>query len=190
MNNRTGKNTSNSSHGPSNFAFWMISFMHDNPLLPMFRNPYRLLEAAGLKRGHKVLEVGCGPGYFTIPAAKIVGSEGFVLALDVHPRAIERVQKKIEKEGIKNVMPVLANASSTGLPDHSVDLAFAFGLRYIAGGLEKLTAELHRVLNTSGILSFERTRGSEKELIAEVSGPGFTNLGKKGRILSFTNQTQ
>ncbi len=190
MNNRTGGNTSNSSHGTSNFAFWMISLMHDNPLLTIFRNPYRLLEAAGLKQGHKVLEVGCGPGYFTIPAAKIVGPEGFVLAVDVHPRAIERVQKKIEKKGMKNIMPILANASSTGLPDHSVDLAFVFGLRYIAGGLENLTAELHRVLNTGGILSFERTRGSEKVLIAGISRIGFTNLSKKGRILSFTNQTQ
>jgi len=190
MNNRTGGNTSNSSHGTSNFAFWMISLMHDNPLLTIFRNPYRLLGTAGLKQGHKVLEVGCGPGYFTIPAAKIVGPEGFVLAADVHPRAIERVQKKIEKKGMKNVMPILANASSTGLPDHSVDLAFVFGLRYIAGGLENLTAELHRVLHTGGILSFERTRGSEKVLIAGISRLGFTNLSKKGRILSFTNQTQ
>ena len=190
MNNGAGKSASRFSHGTSNFVFWMISIMHDNPLLPIFRNPYKLLEAAGLKQGQKVLEVGCGPGYFTIPSAKTVGPEGFVYAVDVHPRAIERAQKKIVKEGIKNAMPILANASSTGLPDHSIDLAFVFCLRYIAGGLDNLVAELHRVLNNGGILSFEKTRGSEKELIAEVSRLGFTNLGKKGRILSFTNETQ
>jgi ubiquinone/menaquinone biosynthesis C-methylase UbiE len=148
------------------------------------------LEVAGLKEGQNVLEVGCGPGYFTIPAAKIVGPEGFVYALDVNPRAIKRVQKKIEKEGIKNARGILTNAASTGLPDGSINLAFVFGLRYIAGGLQNLMAELHRVLNTGGILSFERTRGSEKELIAEVSGFGFTYLNKRGRILSFTNRAQ
>ena len=190
MNNRTGKSASRSSHGTSDFAFWMISLMHDNPLLSILRNPYKLLEAAGLKQGQKVLEVGCGPGYFTIPAARVVGHEGFVYAVDVHPRAIQRVQKKVEKEAIKNVMPILANASSTGLPDHSIDLAFVFGLRYIAGGLENLVAELHRVLTNGGILSFEKTRGAEKKLIADVSRLGFTNLSKKGRILSFTNETQ
>ena len=190
MNTMTGKGTSRSSYETSTLAFYMISIMHDNPLLPLFRNPYKLLEVAGLKQGQSVLEVGCGPGYFTIPAAKIVGPKGFVYAIDVHPRAIKRVQKKLEKEGIKNARGIPANAASTGLPDGSINLAFVFGLRYIAGGLQNLMTELHRVLNTGGILSFERTRGSEKELIAEVSGFGFAYLSKQGRILSFTNQTQ
>ena len=78
----------------SNFAFRIISRMHDNPFLPLFRNPDKLLKAAGLKSGQKVLEVGCGPGFFTIPAAKIVGEEGFVYAVDVHPLAIRRVKAK------------------------------------------------------------------------------------------------
>ena len=63
--------------------------MHDNPLLPIFRNPHKLLKAAELKPGQKVLEVGCGPGFFTIPAAKLVGKEGFIYAVDVHPLAIK-----------------------------------------------------------------------------------------------------
>ena len=190
MNTMTGKSTSRSRYETSTLAFYMISIIHDNPLLPLFRNPYKLLEVAGLKEGQNVLEVGCGPGYFTIPAAKIVGPKGFVYAIDVNPRAIKRVQKKIEKEGIKNARGILTNAASTGLPDGSINLAFVFGLRYIAGGLQNLMAELHRVLNAGGILSFERTRGSEKELITEVSGLGFTYLSKQGRILSFTNQAQ
>jgi len=40
----------------SKFAFKIISLMHDNPLLPYFRNPDRLLKAAGLKPGQKVME--------------------------------------------------------------------------------------------------------------------------------------
>jgi ubiquinone/menaquinone biosynthesis C-methylase UbiE len=120
---------------PSNFAFRIISVIHDNPLLPLFRKPDKLLKAAGLKRGQKVLEVGCGPGFFTIPAAKIVGEEGFIYAVDVHPLAIERIQQKIKREGVKNVKPILANASESALPHQSVDLAFLFGLGHIAGGL-------------------------------------------------------
>ena len=86
-------------HHPK-FAFKIISLMHHNPLLPYFRNPHRLLKAAGLKPGQKVLEVGCSPGFFTIPAAKIVGGEeGVVYAADVHPLAIERVKGKIEGKG-------------------------------------------------------------------------------------------
>jgi len=47
-------------------------------------------------------------------------------------------EEKIEREGMKNVKPMLANASDTGLPDQSIDLAFIFGLHYIAGGWEML----------------------------------------------------
>ncbi|MCK4785694.1 MAG: hypothetical protein KAV87_18205, partial [Desulfobacteraceae bacterium] len=48
----------------SRIAFMIISLMHDNPLLPILKNPYKILRAAGLKLGQKVVEVGCGPGFF------------------------------------------------------------------------------------------------------------------------------
>ena len=186
MSNRIKKRHSRSDPHMSKFSFRIISLMHDNPLLPYFRNPQRLLKAAGLKPGQKVLEVGCGPGFFTIPAAKIVGNEGVVYAVDVHPLAIERVKEKIEKEGIKNIKPILTNASNTGLPDQSIDLAFIFGLRYIAGGLGNVIAEIHRILKPGGVLSFEKTRGSEKKLIEEVERGGFIYSGREGRLFLFT----
>ena len=98
MNKRTKGN-----RHQSNIAFYMITFMHDNPLLPLIRNPYKILERAGLKSGQKVVEVGCGPGFFTIPAANIVGEEGFIYAVDTHHLAIKRVNTKIKKAGINNI---------------------------------------------------------------------------------------
>ncbi|MBA7575961.1 hypothetical protein ES708_17797 [subsurface metagenome] len=81
----------------SNFAFGIISLMHDNPIIPIFRNPYRFLEAAGLKSGQKVLEVGCGPGFFTIPAAKIVGEEGSIYAVKIMPKKLTKMSMFIQK---------------------------------------------------------------------------------------------
>jgi protein-L-isoaspartate O-methyltransferase len=185
MFSRRNRGQSRSGLGTLNIAYLMIRLMHDNPILPMVRNPYKLLKAAGLVEGQKVLEVGCGPGFFTIPAARIVGNEGHVYAIDVYPRAVERVKKKIEKEALKNVTAVCTNASKTGLPGGSVDLAFLFGLRYIAGGLENMISELHRVLKSGGSLSFEKTAGSEMELVEEVKRRGFTHTGKEGRIFLF-----
>ena len=169
----------------SNLSFRILALIHDNPIRSFFCDPYKLLRVAGLKRGQKVLEVGCGPGFFTIPAAKIVGEEGVVYAVDVHPLAIERVKEKIEREGVKNVKPMLANASDTGLPDQSIDLAFIFGLRYIAGGLENVIDEIHRILKPEGVLSIEKTKGSAKKLIAEVERGGFIYSGQHARIFIF-----
>ncbi len=175
-------------HHYSNFAFKTIVLMHDNPLLPIFRNPYKLLNRAGLKSGQKVLEIGCGPGFFTIPAANIVGKGGIVYAIDTHPLAIEKVKEKIEREEVKNVTLILANASNTGLPDRSIDLVFLFGLRYIADGLENVISEIHRILKPEGVLSFEKTRGSEKKIIEEVEKGGLIYSGRKAKIFLFTKE--
>jgi precorrin-6B methylase 2 len=172
----------------SGLAFWMISVMHDNPLLPHLKNPYRSLEAAGLKPGQKVVEVGSGPGFFTIPAAKMVGEEGLIYAIDVNHRAIKRVEEKMQKYGLGNIKPILGNAAHSGLQDSSIDLAFIFGLRYVAGGLSNLVSEIHRVLKAGGILSFEKTKGSDAKLIEEVEGAGFVKNEKKGRALIFTKR--
>lgn len=185
MSHQRGRRGEEEGHHMSNFSFRIIELMHDNRLLPYFKDPYKLLRAAGLEQGQKVLEVGCGPGYFTISAAKLVGDEGVVYAVDVHPRAIERVKEKIAAAELQNMTPMLTNAAETGLPDDSIDLAFLFGLRYIAGGLEGLLTELHRVLKPDGKLSFEKTRGSAEKMIEEVERAGFHYNGKQGRILVF-----
>ena len=172
----------------SGLAFWMISLMHDNPLLHHLKNPYSSHEAAGLKPGQKVLEVGCGPGFFTIPAAKMVGEKGVIYAVDVNQRAIKRVEEKMRKHGLSNIKPILGNAANSGLQEGSIDLAFILGLRYIAGGLSNLILEMYRILKPRGILSFEKTTGSDDKLVMEVERAGFINTEKRGRIFVFAKR--
>jgi ubiquinone/menaquinone biosynthesis C-methylase UbiE len=171
-------------------AFWTITFMHDNPLLLLLKNPYKLLDVAGLKRGQKVLEVGCGPGFFTIPAARIVGEEGLVYAVDVNPYAIARVRGKVAREGIHNVTPLLANASDTGLPERSIDLAFLVGLGHIVGGQKKVLAEINRILRPGGVLSLQHTRGGRKLMIPEITQAGFVFTESKGTFFLFTKKNR
>jgi len=51
MGNRIEKRHHHGGLHASKSAFWMIRLMHDNPLLPIFRDPYKLLKAAGLQPG-------------------------------------------------------------------------------------------------------------------------------------------
>ena len=66
------------------FHYKIMYFMHDNPILGRIRNPYDILRNIGIKEGMSVLDIGAGPGFFTIPAAKIVGPNGRVFALDIY----------------------------------------------------------------------------------------------------------
>jgi len=156
--------------------FKMMSLVHET-LYGLFRDPYKALNAAGLKPGQKVLEVGCGPGFFTVPAARIVGEKGGVHALDTNPLAIERVQQKIEQEGVANVKTILADAAQTGLHGQSFDLIFLFGFAHSVGNLENILIELHRLLKPAGILSTEGRLWVSSEL--------FHPLERQGRISQF-----
>jgi demethylmenaquinone methyltransferase/2-methoxy-6-polyprenyl-1,4-benzoquinol methylase len=135
-------------------SFKTMSFIHET-LYGLFRDPYKVLKAAGLQAGQQVLEVGCGPGFFTIPAAEIVGEEGNVIAIDVNQLAVEHVQRKIKTQGVINAKTVLADAVQTNLPDQGFDLVFVFGFVRPIGDMQTIWAELHRLLKPAGVLAVE-----------------------------------
>ena len=147
--------------------FKMMSFVHET-LYGVFRDPFKALHAAGLKADQQVLEVGCGPGFFTIPAAKIVGERGSILSLDINPLAVEHVQQKIKAEGVTNARTMRAHAARTGLPDRGFDLVFVFGFARPIGGMESIWPEIHRLLKGAGVLSVEGRLGPPSGLFEPV----------------------
>jgi ubiquinone/menaquinone biosynthesis C-methylase UbiE len=155
----------------------MMALVHET-LYGLFRDPYEPLRAAGLRQGQRVLEVGCGPGFFTVPAAEIVGENGGVISLDVSPTAVAHVQQKVEEAGVTNVEVLLRNAADTGLPEESFDLAFVFGLGHVVGDVGDMWAELHRLLEPGGTLSIEGR--------LEPPGELFRPLEHDGRIARFS----
>jgi ubiquinone/menaquinone biosynthesis C-methylase UbiE len=172
----------------SHIAFWTIVFMHDNPLLRHFKDPFKLLRAAGLKSGQSALEVGCGPGFFTVPASKILGPEGKIYAVDVNPFAIKRIRKKEKHTGVKNIVPMCKNAACTGLPDESIDIVFLFGLPRIAGDSTKLYMEICRLLKPGGILALGKGRRARKMDTQGMEKQGFVYTGKETGVLRFEKE--
>jgi len=170
-------------------SFSMIKFMHANFLLKWLRNPFHILQSLGLERGQKVLEVGCGPGFFTFAAAQIVGTEGCVYALDVNPFAIEHVSKTIRQKGVDNIKVHHANASDTNLPQNHIDLAFFIGVPHVAGGIQPVLRELNRVLKSNGKISFHLGRWSEENLVEEMLESGFELIENRGSIRVFQKES-
>ena len=158
--------------------FKMMSFVHET-LYGLFRDPDKALKAAELEPGQKVLEVGCGPGFFTVPAARIVGEEGSVLAFDINPVAVEHVRRKIEEAGVTNARVIVADATKTDLPAGSFDLAFVFGLARPIGDMAAIWAELHRLLKPQGILSIEGRLRPPERLFRFVRRQGRTAQFRK-----------
>jgi len=116
--------------------------------------PLKTLQDAGVRPGQTVLEVGCGTGFFTLPAAKLIGEQGRLIAMDVTSDFITRVSTKVEAAKIKNVEVIKRNALDTGLDSVSIDTVLLFGvLPFPLLPLNRLLPEMHRVLKPEGRLS-------------------------------------
>lgn len=114
-------------------------------------NPVKTLQAADVKPGETILEVGCGTGFFTIPAAQMIGEQGHLIAMDVMSGYLEQVSKKVQAAGLKNVRIIKRDALDTGLESESVDKILLFGvLPFPSLPLNHLLPEMHRILKPDG----------------------------------------
>jgi len=157
--------------------FRTMAVVHET-LYGLFKDPYEPLRVAGLRPGQRVLEVGCGPGFFTVPASEIVGPEGEVTSLDVSPTAVAHVRRKVAEAGATNVKVIHANAGDTQLQAQSFDLAFLFGIGRVVGDVEAIWTELDRLLKPGGTLAIEgRLRPPARR---------YEPLDRQGRIKRYT----
>lgn len=131
-----------------------MSFVMESPLRRKLHDPVKTLKGARIRPGQKVLEVGCGTGYFTTSAAKLVGDSGLIHAIDVYPPSIECVSKKIRDAHVINVKLTNADAMDSGLPGSSFDLILLFGvIPAPVLPLDRLLPEMHRLLKPKGALA-------------------------------------
>ena len=91
------------------------------------QKPEKIIERSGIKKGMKILEIGCGSGAFTTFTARAVGGKGLVYALDIQPKMLEQLRIKLKKSNnrdIKNVKFILGSAYSLPFADNFLDLVY------------------------------------------------------------------
>jgi SAM-dependent methyltransferase len=81
----------------------------------------RVMDILGIREGAHVADIGAGSGWFTVRAAKRVGSTGIVYAVDINPEAITYINQRIQRDGIGNVHAILSGEDDPTLPKNSVD---------------------------------------------------------------------
>jgi len=109
--------------------------------------PFR---AGVIEAGDRVLDVGAGSGTDTLIAARLVGAEGKVWALDMTPAMIARLRRNIAHANATNVEVIEGNAESVPLPDASVDVVTSNGVLNLVPDKAKAVAEIFRVLRPGG----------------------------------------
>ncbi len=157
--------------------------------------PELVLEEAGLKPGHTLLDVGCGEGRFSLPAASVVGEEGKVLAFDTSEERIASLRRVIEEQSLEQIEAFVADVTETvPVPTGTVDVCLVANVFHglvengtVKGGL----SEIRRVMRPDGALAvveFKKNVGrppgpplsvrlDPEELEALLSQHGFDQRG-------------
>jgi ubiquinone/menaquinone biosynthesis C-methylase UbiE len=145
-----------------------------------FGDPGSRLIETGLEEGQVVLDYGCGVGSYTMPAARIVGKDGLVYALDIHPLAIEAVEKRRARQNLTNIRTI-CSGRDTELPDKSVDMVLLYDVLHSVHDKQGLLGELHRVLKPSGRLSILPDHMTKDELLQALREGGRFSLQTQHR---------
>jgi ubiquinone/menaquinone biosynthesis C-methylase UbiE len=156
-----------------------------SPFRYLTQNPTRLL-APYVSNGMKVLDVGCGPGFFSLPLAHLVGESGKVYCVDLQPRMIAILQGRARKAGLQDRIEALVCQKDTlGLHtlEPEVDFVLAFGVVHEVPDKARLFAELAAVMKPGASLLVVEPKGvvrkGELERILDIAqGEGF-DLGTR-----------
>jgi SAM-dependent methyltransferase len=109
---------------------------------------------AGLRRGMRVADLGCGVGLVTALLAELVGPEGHVVGLDASAAQLAQARERLTQGGT-NVRFVQASATDTGLPPASFDLVYCRYLLIHVPEPDRALREMRALLKPNGILVCE-----------------------------------
>ena len=167
-------------HGRGPSSFWL----HD---------PEKIFAELKLKQGDCFLDLGCGPGDYSIQASKIIGDSGLLYALDREKEAMDRIKEKMISEGCSNIRAIKSDITNPlPIDDSCVDVCLMATVLHIfqvrKAGLT-LFGEIHRVLKPGCRLAIieckkedqpfgppKHIRLSPEEVDDAVSGHGFKKI--------------
>ena len=128
-----------------------LSWIVDLPIRRRYMRP--ILDRVGMQPGETVLELGPGPGAFTVDAARRLGAYGKLIAVDIQPAMIAQVEARVRQAGLTNVETHVASAYELPIEDASVDRAFLVTVLPEIPDPVRGLREVYRVLKPGGVFS-------------------------------------
>jgi ubiquinone/menaquinone biosynthesis C-methylase UbiE len=133
------------------------AFMLNNPLRRAVARPARKVDSLGLTGSEHVLEVGPGPGFYSVEIARRL-TYGRLDLFDIQPEMLEKAQRQLERAGFRDVGYTTGQASEEfPFPDNTFDAAFLAAVIGEVPDKQACIRSLARVLKPGGRLVFAET---------------------------------
>jgi len=128
---------------------WWLAYTFDNPVRKLFHQPPKIL-GSYIEKGMKVVDVGCGMGFFSIGMAQMVGDEGKVISIDLQQKMLEITQKRATRAGLaERIFPHRCQPDKLGLTE-KVDFILTFWMVHEVKNKKSFFRELHSNLAPGG----------------------------------------
>jgi len=131
-----------------------VGYLLLSPFRKLRQNPKKIL-APYINEGMKTLDFGCAMGFFSLPMARMVGSRGKVICVDVQEKMIKKLQKRAKKAGLLNRMETrICYQDSIGLEylKEEIDFALAFSVVHEVPDAAALFSAINQTLKPGGKL--------------------------------------
>jgi len=139
--------------------------------------PKEIMDAIGVKPGMVIGEIGAGTGRMTVWLADRVGDEGKIYANDIDRKALDHLEKRCEKDNLRNVVPILGEVDNPLLPKNALDLAFMINVYHHLDMPVALVRNIIPSLKSTGMLAIV-------DADPEKSGYGSNHSTPKEKILA------
>lgn len=141
--------------------------------------PSMIIEAIAARPGMTVVDVGCGSGLYTVAVAKAVQPDGVVYAVDIQEGMLEKLRKRMEREGVENITPILADAEGRiPLDDGVADAVFSVAVIPEIPDPVKAMEQIKRLMADDGVFA-------EAELLLDPDYPLQRTVTKWAREAGF-----
>jgi len=130
---------------------WWVGYLLVSPIRRWFQNPEKILSPY-ISEGMTVLDIGPGMGFFTIPAARMAGAGGKVIAVDLQDKMLKSLVRRAEKAGVADrIVTRLCEPDNLGVSE-AVDLCLAFNVVHEVPDAGSLLSQIRAILKPTGRL--------------------------------------
>jgi ubiquinone/menaquinone biosynthesis C-methylase UbiE len=162
--------------------------MLDGRIRRWLQNPYKILEPY-IKKGMTVMDFGCGPGFFSIPMAQMVGASGRVIAADLQEGMLQKLEDKIQGTRLYDrILLHKCEKNSIGL-SQQVDFILAFYMIHELPDQKKFFDEIKSILKPNGRVFivepiFHVSKKTFEQTVKIAIATGFTPVEKPKVLFS------
>lgn len=121
-----------------------------------------MLANLGIRPQMVICDMGCGVGFHSTKMAQMTGAKGYVAGVDVQPQMLTMMRKRMEEEGIENIVPILGSYHNPRLPRDTFDMVLMVDVYHEFSHPEQMLAAIRNSLKPDGLVVLVEYRAEDK----------------------------